>query len=242
MGFLDHSTNNIIIDAVLTDEGRYLLAQGGSDFSIAFFALADDEVDYTLIQKFGRSVGKEKISKNTPVFEASTVSDYALKHKLKSIGTQGALFKLPSFALTSRNAGLDGNTVSFTKGLDGATSRQLTVTQAMVGGGTVPTDIRDDNFFISVPNRFLTIVGAAKVDAFEGDRVDVYFVPRSNIDGGTGTTTVNFDLAIKSQQLDNTAFSIYSDSQNRNRISSVVSVVGEDSGIRLDFNIQINKT
>ena len=84
MGFLDHSTNNIIIDAVLTDEGRKILAENSSNFSITQFALADDEVDYTIIQKFGRSVGKEKISKNTPVFEASTVSDYALKFKLKT--------------------------------------------------------------------------------------------------------------------------------------------------------------
>ena len=64
MGFLDHSTNNIIIDAVLTDQGRKLLAENQGAFKISFFSLADDEVDYTTIRKFGRTVGKEKISKN----------------------------------------------------------------------------------------------------------------------------------------------------------------------------------
>ena len=67
MGFLDHSTNNIILDAVLTDAGRRQLAANRGDFRIAYFSLADDEVDYSLITKFGRAIGKEKISKNTPL-------------------------------------------------------------------------------------------------------------------------------------------------------------------------------
>ena len=60
MGFLDHSTNNIVIDAVLTDEGRHVLATNPGAFNLAYFCLGDDEVDYTLIQKFGRAVGKKK--------------------------------------------------------------------------------------------------------------------------------------------------------------------------------------
>jgi hypothetical protein len=82
MGFLDHSTNNIIIDAVLTDTGRKMLADNRGRFRIAFFSLGDDEVDYTTIEKFGRSVGKEKISKNTPIFEAQTLSSLGLKIRL----------------------------------------------------------------------------------------------------------------------------------------------------------------
>ena len=38
MGFLDHSTNNIIIDAVLTDRGRELLAANDGSFRIVKFA------------------------------------------------------------------------------------------------------------------------------------------------------------------------------------------------------------
>ena len=84
MGFLDHSTNNIIIDAVFTDTGRKMLADNRGRFRIAFFSLADDEVDYTTIEKFGRAVGKEKIAKNTPIFEALTPNIEALnfdRHK-----------------------------------------------------------------------------------------------------------------------------------------------------------------
>ena len=81
MGFLDHSTNNIIVDAVLTDKGRQMLSRNDGSFSITRFAFGDDEVDYTIIRKFGRTVGKEKIEKNTPVFEAQTNSDLGLKFR-----------------------------------------------------------------------------------------------------------------------------------------------------------------
>ena len=47
MAFLDNS-GDIILDAVLTDEGRRRLAQGNGSFRISKFALADDEVDYSL--------------------------------------------------------------------------------------------------------------------------------------------------------------------------------------------------
>ena len=60
MGFLDNSTNNIIVDAVLTDYGRELLSRNDGSFSIVKFAFGDDEVDYTTIQKFGRNCWEGK--------------------------------------------------------------------------------------------------------------------------------------------------------------------------------------
>ena len=47
MGYLNKAT--ITVDAILTNRGRELLAQGGrSAFNITKFAVADDEVDYGL--------------------------------------------------------------------------------------------------------------------------------------------------------------------------------------------------
>ena len=51
MGFLNQTTNNIIVDAVLTDLGRQFLARNDGSFNIVKFALADNEVDY----KIGRA-------------------------------------------------------------------------------------------------------------------------------------------------------------------------------------------
>lgn len=100
MGFLDHSTNNIIVDAVLTDKGREKLAQGNkvSDF-IEYYGFADDEIDYTLIKKYGTIVGKEKIEKNTPIFEASTDSETAVRYLLST--TSNPLVAQPTLDLVS---------------------------------------------------------------------------------------------------------------------------------------------
>jgi len=80
MGFLDHTTNNIVIDAVLTERGRELLSQNNGSFQVAFFSFGDDEVDYSNILKYGNQIGKEKIEKNTPIFEAQTNENLAIKH------------------------------------------------------------------------------------------------------------------------------------------------------------------
>ena len=53
MGFLNHSTNNIIIDAVLTERGREVLSRNDGTFSIESFSFGDDEIDYGIIKKYG---------------------------------------------------------------------------------------------------------------------------------------------------------------------------------------------
>jgi|MDTG01.4.fsa_nt_gb hypothetical protein len=46
MGYLNNATT--VLDAILTKKGRELLARGKNEFQITKFALADDEVDYSL--------------------------------------------------------------------------------------------------------------------------------------------------------------------------------------------------
>jgi len=53
MAFLDNS-GDIILDAVLTDTGRYRLAKGDGSFRIDKFALGDDEIDYSLYDKYNK--------------------------------------------------------------------------------------------------------------------------------------------------------------------------------------------
>jgi hypothetical protein len=75
MGFLQGDTNNIILDAVLTDTGRQFLSRNDGSFSVVKFSLSDDEVDYSIIQKYGRTVGQEKIEKNTSEDITTIVDD-----------------------------------------------------------------------------------------------------------------------------------------------------------------------
>jgi hypothetical protein len=46
MGYLNNSS--IVVDAILTRKGRELLAKGQNEFNITHYALADDEIDYSL--------------------------------------------------------------------------------------------------------------------------------------------------------------------------------------------------
>jgi len=91
MAFLDNS-GDIILDAVLTDTGRFRLAKG--EFKIDFFALGDDEIDYALYNKnhaSGSSYYDLEILQ-TPVLEAFTNNASSLKSKLMSVSRNDLLY------------------------------------------------------------------------------------------------------------------------------------------------------
>ena len=46
MGYLDNTS--VVVDAILTKKGRELLSRQDGSFKVTQFALADDEIDYTL--------------------------------------------------------------------------------------------------------------------------------------------------------------------------------------------------
>lgn len=93
MAFLDNS-GDIILDAVLTDTGRYRLAKGDGSFRIVKFALGDDEIDYSLYNK-NDSRGSAYFDLDilqTPVLEAFTDNAASLKSKLISIPRTNLLY------------------------------------------------------------------------------------------------------------------------------------------------------
>jgi hypothetical protein len=84
MAFLDSQT--ITVDAVLTKKGRELLAKNG-DLNITSFALADDEIDYTLYEPNhpNGSAFYDIALRNTPVFEPLTDETQTMKYKLVTL-------------------------------------------------------------------------------------------------------------------------------------------------------------
>jgi len=234
MGFLDHSTNNIIIDAVLTDQGRQMLADNRGRFKIAFFSLADDEVDYTIIEKFGRAVGKEKISKNTPIFEAQTKANLALKNRLLTL-PDPTVIRLPSLSLTATN--LTSNILAFNTST--STTNAVSVEQVITGETTIPDGVSDTTFTVLVPDRFLSVQGKTEISVESTTRIASYSVTRSETNKSNGAMA-NLTLILQ-PGLDDTIFNIYGDSDNKNKITSVVSIVGDQSGIRKDFTVTISR-
>ena len=99
MGFLDNS-GDIILDAVLTDTGRFRLAKGDGSFRIVKFAFGDDEIDYSKYDKnhpSGTAYYDLDVLK-TPVLEAFTNNTSTMKSKLISVNSTTLLY-LPIIAL-----------------------------------------------------------------------------------------------------------------------------------------------
>jgi len=93
MAFLDNS-GDIILDAVLTDTGRYRLAKGDGSFKIVKFALGDDEINYGLYNKNNPSGSAyyDLEILQTPILEAFTNNGSSMKSKLISIPRTNLLY------------------------------------------------------------------------------------------------------------------------------------------------------
>jgi hypothetical protein len=235
MGFLDHSTSNIIIDAVLTDLGRRFLARNDGSFSIVKFALADDEVDYTLIQKYGRAVGKEKIEKNTPIFEAQTSSANALKYRLISLSNPNVVY-VPKLTLASQNLDATGNVITLSSNASvGSASVDITVTQEITGVSTIDVELRDNQFLIKMDNKFLQLARGAP-DVVDPSGMAVYTRRRNQETTSAGGSILNFRLTLKT--ITDTQYSTYGDGSS---IDTVVTVTGLQSGVTKSFTATITK-
>ena len=106
MAFLDNS-GDIILDAVLTDTGRYRLAKGDGSFKIVKFALGDDEINYGLYDKNNPSGSAyyDLEILQTPVLEAFTNNASSMQSRLISIPRTNLLY-LPVMMLAD---GVDGS-------------------------------------------------------------------------------------------------------------------------------------
>ena len=93
MAFLDNS-GDIILDAVLTDEGRRRLSMGDGSFRITKFALGDDEINYALYDKTPASGSGYEDTRilQLPVFEAFTNNVTSLKSKVMSYSDNSLLY------------------------------------------------------------------------------------------------------------------------------------------------------
>ena len=85
MGYLNNSV--VTVDAILTKKGRELMARGDGSFRITQFALADDEIDYTLYNTAhpsGSNYYGEAIE-GMPLLEAFPDETQIMKYKLVTL-------------------------------------------------------------------------------------------------------------------------------------------------------------
>lgn len=235
MGFLQNDTNNIILDAVLTDKGRELISKNDGSFSIVKFAPGDDEVDYSIIRKFGRTIGKEKIEKNTPVFEGLTNQNYAQKFRLVSVSNPN-LIRLPSLEISGEGVNSSNRTISI--GNTTIKRRSVTVSQTVTNESTIDVELRDQSFIVELSNQFLQIVGNTPVSIDSKQRAS-YILTRDAGETSIGGSRVTLTLATKA--ITESEFQIYGASYNKSLISTFVKISGVASGAVLELEVQITR-
>jgi hypothetical protein len=234
MGFLNQSTNNIIVDAVLTDIGRQFLAKNDGSFNIVKFALGDSEIDYTIIPQYGRLVGKEKIEKNTPIFEAFTNSNVALKYRLISLSNP-SLTVLPSLGLTFVGNTVASNVVSIARTSQNPT-QTITVNQTIQSNNLVPPELVDNAFEIVMNDLFLFVQGSVP-DSIDASNNATYIVDRSAALSSANTASSTFTINLKT--FSQTLFDTYK-SSGLDVIRTYVKITGVNSGAVKEFEVRIS--
>ena len=217
MGYLDNSI--ITVDAILTKKGRELLARGDGSFKITQFALADDEIDYTLYNPShpsGSALYGEAIE-NMPLLEAFPDENQIMKYKLTTLprGTS----KLPVLDLGYSAISLkQGASVAITP----QTLNYLGATSTFEAGGYTATiaDVRVLNSFTGVG-----------VNTEEAEALNTTTTLGTNVSKTVIGTSINLTATTV-----NTLFG------SRTQLNTTVTVIGRDSGARLTIPVTITKT
>lgn len=236
MGFLQSDTNNIVLDAVLTDVGRAFLARNDGSFALHKFALGDDEVNYGIIAKYGRTVGKEKLEKNTPVFEALTGQAHAQKYRLVSLSNPN-LLRMPRLSL-SGDSNVNGTDLAVTLGRNAQKTSTLTVEQTIQNETSIDVELRDQVFIVELSNLFLQVLRTTP-ENIDGQQRATYLLQRSPAENSFGGSTLQFTLSVKS--LTDALFTVYGSTANKQVINTYVRVTGVQSGAVCEFRVSIDK-
>jgi hypothetical protein len=246
MGFLNHATNNIIIDAVLTERGRELLAN--ERFNVTSFAFGDDEIDYSLLEKYGTSIGKEKIMKNTPIWEALPNENIAMKSYLITYpNPTGNLTNMPKLVWSNKVSGqtridLSESNVS-NSALSSAAVTIKNYVAALSSGETLSTIVTDRDFYVKVHNKLLEISGQDILDT-DSNNISTYIIPSNVIRDASrqwdNQVISTFSISSKGIVTDST-FKNYSSILSPTKINTNVQIIGRQSGATLLIPVTITK-
>jgi hypothetical protein len=184
----------VTIDAILTQRGRELLAQNGN-LNITSFALADDEIDYTLYDPThpGGSVCYDIALRNTPIFEPLSDETQMLKYKLVTLN-QGVT-SIPVITIAQSNISVPRNyTGNIVISPSTAPSYNLTAGYtAILGNKNVGTLIVQQANALNTPSNIVpSFIGNINVVSSQVAVGNVFaFIPNSTL---SVTTTTNLTI------------------------------------------------
>jgi hypothetical protein len=217
MGYLNNQV--VTVDAILTTKGRELLAKNDGSFRITQFALADDEIDYTLYNPnhpSGSSFYGEAIE-NMPLLEAFPLETQIMKYKLATLPRGTA--KLPVLDL-----GYSAITL-----VQGASLAVTPQTLNYLG----------NNQTYETSGYSATISDVRLMSTFTGIGINTTAATSAN---STTTLGTNVSTTIIGSQINLRATTVNTLFGSNTQLSATLTVVGLDSGARLTIPITINKT
>lgn len=217
MGYLNSTVTTI--DCILTKKGRELLARNDGSFKITQFALADDEIDYTLYNPnhpSGSAFYGEALQ-NMPLLQAFPDETQDLKYKLITLPRGTA--KLPILDLGT-------NIITLKQGAS------LTLTPQTLNylGNTA---VYENSGYSA------TIADVRLLSSFTGVGVGTAEVTTTNNQVTLGT---NLSKTVIGTSFNLTATTINNLFGSETQLVTNIIVVGRDSGARLSIPIKISKT
>ena len=218
MGYLN---NNIItVDAILTKKGRETLAKNDGSFRITQFALADDEIDYTLynVNHPSGSAYYGQAIDGMPLLEAFPDQQQIMKYKLVTLPRGTA--KMPILDL-----GFSAITLQ-----QGA---QLAITPQTLNY------LGNDQIF-ETSGYVATIADVRTMATFEGVGISSAAATAQN---PTSTTTVgtNVSSTVIGTQINLRATTINTLFGSNSTLLTTLTVIGLDSGARSTIPVTITK-
>jgi len=242
MGFLNHATNNIIIDAVLTDKGRELLSRNDGSFNITKFKLGDDEVDYSIIEQYGIALGKEKIEKNTPIFEAITNENLAIKYPLITLSNDTTrVLAYPDVVLDGTTSPVQLSSLSSSsEAFKRVTIRVKTTINQDEDFDLNNAKIVDDFFKVRVFNKLLSVNNAKGLTSIKND-IATYNVGLSKTSSNEFNGQVSAEIVISSIDVTtDSSFKYYSLEADRTTIRTQVEIIGNRTNATLIVPVTIS--
>jgi len=218
MGYLNNQV--ITVDAILTKKGRETLAKNDGSFRITQFALADDEIDYTLYNPThpsGSTFYGEAIE-NMPLLEAFPIETQIMKYKLATLPRGTA--KLPVLDL-----GYSAITLK-----QGASLAITPQTLNFLGNATA----------FETSGYAATISDVRLMSTFNGIGINTDAAQAAN--SATTTLGTNVSRTVIGSQINLRATTVNTLFGNQTSLAATLTVVGLDSGARLTIPITVNRT
>jgi hypothetical protein len=215
MGYLNNSV--VTVDAILTTKGRQLLAQNDGSFRITQFALADDEIDYTLYNPThpSGSAYYGQALQNMPLLEAFPQETQIMKYKLTTLPRGTARMPILDVGY---------NAIVIKQGASLAITPQ---TLNYLGGNQSETS-----------GYTATISDVRTMSTFEGVGINTADATALNATTTLGTnvskTVVGTTINLRATTV-NTLFG------NNSQLNCTLTIVGRDSGARIQVPVTVTK-